>query len=197
MIAGIDFSINGTGMSFSDNSFHFHTKLKRLPKKINHPKITAYTVEPPKKNDNTIRYYLNAKDIVQKCIEKNVEVVGIEGYAYGYAYSAENPGLVFDIAESCGMVKALLAQQNIKIHIFPPSQIKKNGSGRGDASKVRMVESFLLEPNIEPIQYLIKEFDLNKYSSPINDLVDSYFCMKLLKKTIESGGGGADSMVGN
>ena len=37
--AGLDFSLNSAGIALDNDNFYFNTTLKRLPLKVNHPKI--------------------------------------------------------------------------------------------------------------------------------------------------------------
>lgn len=180
MIAGIDISINGTGCSFEDESFHFHTGLKKLPKKIDSIYISGYTVKEFNKDGNAERYFQNAQNILSICLDKKVHLVGIENYAYGYG--GQNPGRVFDIAEFTGMIKCLLIQNNIQIKTFTPSEIKKFATKKGNASKVLMCEQYFNDNKNSPLIDFINEFKLNKYESPINDLVDSWYIMNLTKQ---------------
>jgi hypothetical protein len=166
-------------MYFEDDSFHFHTTLKKLPNNILFEKISGHTVDS-NIYGNSIRYFHNAQDILNKCLEKNVTEIAIEGYSYGHANSSLSPGRVFDIAEATGIVKCLLIQNNISIKIFPPKQIKKFATGKGNASKILMIEKYFeLNPNSILLELIKKIGDSKKYESPINDLVDSYWIYKL------------------
>jgi len=180
-LAGLDFSLNSTGIALDNNNFYFNTTLKKLPLKVNHPKIFVDNIDGSSE-DNHLRYYNNAKKIIKILLQFNVNKIGIEGYSYGYG--TENPGRVFDIAEALGMLKFLLIENNIQIYVFPPKQIKKFFTGNGNASKVLMIERFLSKNKNSSINYLIEELKIQRYNSPINDLVDAAAILELLKSNL-------------
>lgn len=178
MKAGIDLSINGTGIAVENGNFYFQTYLKKLPLKINHQNIFCDTAYGSSK-ENHIRYYKNINNIIKFLLNNNVNKIGLENYAYGYGH--ESPGRVFDIAENTGMLKCLLIQNNIEILTFAPKEIKKSFTGKGNATKILMIEKYFELNKNSPLKYLIEEFNLNKYSSPINDIVDAYAILDMLK----------------
>lgn len=182
-LVGLDVSINGTGAAFDTGSFHFHTLLKRLPKKLEKVSIhnlSAHTACKFSRDLNWERYYLNSVDIAEKCALERATEAAIEGYAYSHA--EDSSGFVFDIGEYTGNVKHALAAVGVKIFVYAPSEIKKFGSGKGNATKVLMVEAFLERtgPEGDPVRELIDLVGAEKkYASPVNDLVDAYWLMKL------------------
>ena len=176
--AGIDLSINGTGIAVSNGNYYFQTPLKKLPQKLNHPNIFADTSIGFSKKENHKRYYQNASKIINFLLNNQVTKIGIENYAYGYGH--ESPGLVFDIAEFTGTVKCLLVHNNIEIIRFAPTEIKKAFTSSGNASKVIMVEKYF-KLNLEsPLNHIINDLKINKYSNPINDLVDAFAILQMI-----------------
>ena len=107
---------------------------------------------------NTLEY--NLKDIK----------VFIEGYSFGSKGRA-----VFQIAENCGILKYRLEYLNIPYETVVPSVVKKFATGKGNADKDTMYESFLEETKID----LKKIFDTDKVSNPVSDIVDSYYIQKV------------------
>jgi len=106
---------------------------------------------------NTLEY--NLKDIK----------VFIEGYSFGSKGRA-----VFQIAENCGILKYRLEYLNIPYETVVPSVVKKFATGKGNADKDTMYESFLEETKID----LKKIFDTDKVGNPISDIVDSFYIAK-------------------
>ena len=56
-----------------------------------------------------------------------------------------------------------------------PSVVKKGATGKGNADKDMMYESFSKETNTD----LKKVFDTVKVTNPISDIVDSYYIAKI------------------
>jgi crossover junction endodeoxyribonuclease RuvC len=89
-----------------------------------------------------------------------------------YAYSAT--GKVFHIAENMAILKNMLVQTGIKYTMISPTAIKKFATGKGNANKEKMYESFKNETGRD----LEKEFELRCDKNPISDIVDSYWLCK-------------------
>jgi len=96
--------------------------------------------------------------------------VYIEGYSFGSKGQA-----VFQIAENCGILKYRLQQLNINYDTVVPSVVKKGATGKGNADKDMMYESFVKETKID----LKKIFDTDKVGNPVSDIVDSYYIQKI------------------
>lgn len=94
--------------------------------------------------------------------------VCLEGYSMG------SKGNITGIAENAGLLKHKMWKQGIKFSTPAPTQIKKYFSGKGNANKDFMYESFIEQTKIQ----LCEEIGYNKIpkpdSNPISDIVDSY-----------------------
>src|SRR5210317_2512840 len=108
-------------------------------------------------------------DIIKETIHTTQKVF-IEGYSFGSKGQA-----VFQIAENCGILKYRLQQLNIQYDTVVPSVVKKGATGKGNADKDMMYESFLKETKID----LKKIFDVEKIGNPVSDIVDSYYIAKV------------------
>jgi Holliday junction resolvasome RuvABC endonuclease subunit len=110
-----------------------------------------------------------AMDII---ISHEVEKVAIEDYSYG------STGKVFHIAENAGLLKWKLWQSEIEYVLVAPTHIKKFATGKGNAKKEMMYESFLTETqrNLQ----LELEIKSEKIGNPVSDIVDSYYICKYL-----------------
>lgn len=113
-----------------------------------------------------------AMDII---VSHNVDKVAIEDYSYG------STGKVFHIAENAGLLKWKLWQAEIEYVLAAPTHIKKFATGKGNAKKELMYESFLSETsrNLQ-IELEIKS---EKIGNPVSDIVDSYYICKYLLDT--------------
>ena len=96
--------------------------------------------------------------------------VFIEGYSFGSKGQA-----VFQIAENCGILKYRLQEWGVDYDTVVPSVIKKGATGKGNADKDMMYESFSKETNTD----LKKIFDVQKIGNPVSDIVDSFYIAKV------------------
>ena len=102
----------------------------------------------------------------------------IEGYSFGSKGQA-----VFQIAENCGILKyRLQLSPSILYDTVVPSVVKKFASGKGNADKQLMYDSFKEHTK----QDLIKLFDMGKLNNPVTDIIDSYYIAKVCYENIES-----------
>jgi len=185
MIIAGDLSINGTGIAAENGEFYFQTGLKKAVKTTNGiVGISADLVVGHIANGaDAERYYTNAIALgsaITRISNGNISDFAVEGYAYSYASSSSSSGRVFDIGEFSGMVKFIAASMGAKIKTYAPTEIKKFATGRGDASKVLMVDAFF-ERNGKGIVYDFTQslgWD-KRYKSPIADLVDAWWLLQL------------------
>jgi len=101
-------------------------------------------------------------------IPKN-SMVYLEDYAFGAT------GIVFNIGECVGLLKHKLWKNNYKFEKFAPSKIKKFATGKGNANKILMQESFDYECNVK----IFSELNCPAGASPLSDIIDSYYIAKL------------------
>ena len=176
-IVGIDYSLNspaiciaGNNFDFNECSFHFLTNKKKHIGKFG-KNIFGYE---HKEYNNPIERFINisywALDTIHKHKKDNAQVF-IEGYSFGSKGQA-----VFQIAENCGILKYKLQMSpSIFYETIVPSVVKKYASGKGNADKQLMYESFLNHTGAD----LIKTFDMGKLNNPVTDIVDSYYIAKV------------------
>jgi Holliday junction resolvasome RuvABC endonuclease subunit len=96
--------------------------------------------------------------------------VAIEGYSYG------SQGRIFHLAENMGIFKHKLYKAGIPLTVVEPSKAKKHATGKGNADKGLMYESFSKETGTN----LMLSFGQKTLSNPITDIVDSYYILKFL-----------------
>lgn len=94
--------------------------------------------------------------------------VFIEGYAYA------SKGVVFHIGENTGILKHRLWLADISFQELSPPTIKKFATGKGNANKLAMYESFVDETKLD-ISSIIH---CNEGESPMSDVIDSYYVAK-------------------
>ena len=183
-IVGIDYSLNspaiciaGDDFDFNKCSFHFLTRKKKYVGKFD-KNIFGYEY----KDFNTpIERFTNisiwALDVIHKN-KSNTAKVFIEGYSFGSKGQA-----VFQIAENCGILKYRLQMSpTILYDTIVPSVVKKYASGKGNADKQLMYDSFKEHTKKD----LMKMFDMQKLNNPVTDIVDSYYIAKVGYENIKS-----------
>ena len=176
-IVGIDYSLNspaiciaGDDFDFDKCSFHFLTSKKKHIGKFG-KNIFGYE---HKEYNTPIERFTNistwALDIIHK-YKSDTAKVFIEGYSFGSKGQA-----VFQIAENCGILKyRLQLSPSILYDTVVPSVVKKYASGKGNADKQLMYDSFIKHTK----QDLLKMFDMGKLNNPVTDIVDSYYIAKV------------------
>ena len=178
-IVGIDYSLNspaiciaGDNFDFDKCSFHFLTSKKKhigkFGKNIFGYEIKEYTSNIERFNNIS----LWALDIIHKYKPRQQTAqVFIEGYSFGSKGQA-----VFQIAENCGLLKYKLHMSpSILYDTIVPSVVKKYASGKGNADKQLMYDSFTKHTKVD----LIKMFDMGKLNNPVTDIIDSYYIAKV------------------
>ena len=173
VITGIDYSLRspaicthmGTEWNYSNCIFHFLSDRKKYSdvfcKRFFGKSFESF-------NTDLERYDSISSWAVDIC-SGSVQI-GIENYAYNAT------GRVFNIAENTGVLKYKLFQKAIPVDTLTPSEVKKFGSGKGNASKDLMYESFLKETGVN----LIYELNMKQLGNPATDIVDAYYICKLL-----------------
>ena len=176
-IVGIDYSLNSPAICIADDnfdfnkcSFHFLTSKKKHIGKFG-KNIFGYEIKDYK---TPIERFSNistwALDIIHKH-KSNTAKVFIEGYSFGSKGQA-----VFQIAENCGILKYRLQMSPSMLYdTIVPSVVKKYASGKGNADKQLMYDSFVKHTGVD----LMKIFDMNKLNNPVTDIIDSYYIAKV------------------
>ena len=104
-------------------------------------------------------------------ISHNIEDIAIEDYSYG------SQGKVFHIAENTGLLKWKMWNADMNYNLLAPTVIKKFATGKGNANKEKMYESFLIETSRNLNEEL--EIKSEKIGNPVSDIVDSFYICKM------------------
>lgn len=176
IIAGIDYSLNGPSIcvhntknrfSFESCSFYFLTDTKKYATtflgNIHGDLFSEY-------EQDCERYNSLADWVMDICLGCNH--IGLEGYAYNAT------GRVFNIAENTGILKFKLWENRIPVEIIEPTKVKKLATGKGNADKESMVNSFYAETGMDLHTIITPNKSL--VGSPVTDIVDSYYICKYL-----------------
>jgi Holliday junction resolvasome RuvABC endonuclease subunit len=189
VIAGIDYSMTFPAMCmydpFIDRYYYFYTTTE--PSRIRNdgyltssliPKSVSFLdeIKTGKVNQSMQRYETIAREFSLTLIQHDVKFVFLEGYAMN---TSTGSGFVFSIAEHTAILKRHLMEfgnQCDCLRIVAPTHVKKMATGKGNASKVKMKESFeQLAPKIaqrplEPVSHYM--------NSPYTDLVDAFWILR-------------------
>lgn len=102
-------------------------------------------------------------------ISNGVQEACIEGYALG-----SSSGLIFQIAENAGLFKQFMDLNQIRFTTPSPSQVKKKHTGKGNAKKDAMVETFYQMMGVKLHEIL----GTKEMAKPIDDLCDSFAVLR-------------------
>lgn len=179
ILAGVDYSmscpavvIGKQGAPFKDLLFFSFAK-KKKHMSIN-PQITLF--DYPEYLSEQERYDLVSDVFINVLKQHNVEKVLMEGYSYG-----SNAGLVFQIAENTEVFKFKMYKDKIPFEVIPPTQVKKDFTGRGNANKGMMYTTFRDKHCLYDIHNAIGELsEPAEIGNPISDIVDAYAIWNLL-----------------
>jgi len=174
MLIGIDYSITCPCLCLFDERktfkfencfFYYLTNTKKYADKIA-PNITGESFQEYVQDVD--RFDTISEWATNLCI--GAADVGMEGYAYGAK------GRVFNLAENMGLLKYKLYKHAIPVTIVEPSKVKKCATGKGNADKQVMYETFSKETNTD----LKSVFGQKTLSNPVTDVIDSYYVLKAL-----------------
>ena len=182
IIAGIDYYMTSPSIcvfnstepfKFQRCSFYFLSDVKKNQKLF----LTNIRGDPfDDWNSDFARFESISDWALQMCI--GCDQIALEGYAYGAK------GKVFHIAENTGVLKYRLHQLSIPVEVIPPSAVKKQAAGKGNANKEEMYQAFLMETGID-LKGTISP-DKKDVGNPVSDIVDSYYICKSLYTKLKS-----------
>jgi len=185
VIAGIDYSMNSPCICICDETkpfnleacqFHYLTSIKKYEGAFDDRfHGTLY----PTWSSPEYRFHIISEWARQRLqVENRVNCVYLEGYAYGAK------GKVFHIGENVGVLKHMLWIYSIPYVEVSPTNVKKFATGKGNADKAAMHESFHKKTRINLRERLTP--DKKDVTNPVSDIVDSFYlaeiCWNALKK---------------
>lgn len=175
IVAGIDYSLSSPaiciheGDTWDYNNCKFYYLVKREKQcNVEDPYFPSVY---PEYNDDLERYENLSNWSLNILSKHKTEKAFIEGYAFGAV------GRVFQIAENAGLLKYMISRvHGIDYGVFAPTEIKKFATGKGNANKEKMLESFFAETGVD----IRSKLDIMNHNvwNPISDIVDSYYIAK-------------------
>lgn len=182
MIAGIDYSLSSPALCVFDEEKEFKFENcnfvifynKKI--KLDNIKTLCY----PKYASEIERYMKLSSMVIDNVItfHKRTRKILIEDYAYSAT------GRVFHIAENTGILKQQLYYNSLRYDVVAPTTVKKFATGKGNANKEVMHETFKQETGVD-LKEIIQP--TRKLNSPTTDIIDSYYICKLLYESIKNG----------
>lgn len=179
---GIDPSINSTGICVNEHGTNGKQKIKfyiirpnTLTKreqgiKLSNFKFLLYDKASSRdKHENEVcktRNFLYITDHIKTVLKSAVRKVGatnVKVYMEGISYGSLQTLSVFDLAGLNYLIRQACELLNIEYVIVPPSEAKKHATGKGNASKELISNTFLA---LYPKMSVLKKVD---------DIADAYF----------------------
>ena len=173
-IIGIDYSLNSPALCVTNEDFDVNNSLfyylTHKKKHIGNFNKNIFGIEHKEYNDPIERFANISTWVLDIIKQYDVRKIYIEGYSFGSKGQA-----IFQIAENCGILKYRISTQpELTYRTIVPSVVKKMATGKGNADKEKMYESFKEQHKID----LKKIFDMEKLNNPVTDIIDSYYIAK-------------------
>jgi Holliday junction resolvasome RuvABC endonuclease subunit len=170
LYCGIDYSMNHPAVClFRDNKWEicYLTAKKKYQKFWSSGAFIFSGMPYPTYNTEIERFYKIASWTLNRIV--GAEHVYLEDYAMGAK------GATFTIGEHTGILKYLLWENKITITTVAPTKVKKFATGKGNAKKDIMYESWMDTVGID----LLDRLGMQSIISPLTDIVDSYYICKM------------------
>lgn len=185
-VVGIDYSMTspaccthpiGVPWDFKNCEFFFLTKNKKFPGEFLDGQIKCELFKDYP--NDSVRFLQNAAALKRFIEPDEYTFIALEGYAFGAKGSR-----IFQIAEATGILMTLLMHDdkgnlinrgNNLVRVAPPT-VKKYATGKGNANKDMMIDSFQEETGHK----MVDIFQTKKIKKPADDISDSYWLTKYL-----------------
>jgi Holliday junction resolvasome RuvABC endonuclease subunit len=181
IVAGIDYSITSPSIVISEVNGkwnHHKTKAFYFEHRKTYPLYPDCDIElcclPYPVWTSLEERYNKLSEWAIAIIKRNmVDIVYLEGYALSRSSTS---GLIFNIAECCGVLKHKMYMSNINFVSVTPTALKMWVTGKGQAKKEQMEEAFIADTGIDNLRQILSISD--KVEKPIFDIIDAYFLCK-------------------
>lgn len=168
MYAGIDYSYTspsiciGPSKDVNKCKMFFYTDKKKFQGKFGN---NVFGIAAPPYESQIERFHNISEWAMSILLKFNVTDVCLEGYAMGSTGSR-----VFNIGENTAILKYRMWQNNIRYITPAPTAVKKHFTGKGNAKKPDMHDSFVELTGLSIADLLQSKPD----SNPVSDIVDGY-----------------------
>lgn len=165
MLAGLDYSSTSPAIyiQFDDGS----EKWFNLSKVLSHVREEKdlSIIRYDKKMTKLQRAIFMAEWVTNILVSNGVKQINVESFSMG-----SRTGMVFDLGAHSGIMYYMINKAGIAVNFIPPTALKREFTGRGDANKELMCETFKKLRGFSFSERLGTE----PYDNPENDLVDAY-----------------------
>lgn len=172
----IDILLDDSTLEIIKHRFFSATTIKKYTNENDDTKIVYIK---NKEKESTFSKICFLFDIIKNWIEldkTDIDYVVFEDYSYN------SVGMVFNIAESTGLLKHYFISRGAKMRLYSIPCIKKYATGSGNADKIKLDEFYELEINKSEYKFALNtgfpELYLCK-SSPKDNLTDAYWIMRM------------------
>lgn len=168
-VAGIDYSMTLPCICLHDNSgyeFHYLTSQKKYHIKLESDDYDIHGHVMPMWNDDLERWDKISNWALDILEYWNLDLVVLEDYSFA------STGRVFQIGEHFGLLKYKMKRGIIPFKTVPPTVLKKFATGKGNANKELLNESFIQETGWD-VKKELQQTD--KQWNPSSDIIDSYY----------------------
>jgi hypothetical protein len=182
-IIGIDYSMNSPGVCIAGglHAGYPHTLFGFVNSYTGNPRYVEGAFEfNIRGNIEVYKHQIDRFDKLAKLVMFAISgcecidpIVYIEGYSMG------SKGQVFHIAENTAILKHYFHRTGIEVIEVAPTTLKKFATGKGNATKDLMYETFVRDTGID---LRTKLTPTRKLGSPVSDLVDAYWISELGRK---------------
>lgn len=164
ILCGIDYSSSSAAIYIEEDGVgKWYLKQKTLKHVQETAQLSIVRIKPfERKIDRAVDFADWALSVL---VSRGIKETNIEGFSLG-----SNGGMVFDIGAHSGILYVRLKDAGIKINLIPPTSAKKSFSGKGNAGKDFMCETFKKKFGFAFSDIL----GTKPNESPENDLVDAY-----------------------
>ena len=182
-IAGIDYSLTSPAIcvwketddnrqfNFNMCTIHYLETAQRLRRATEHEILNLCPEVYPEWDTEEQRHDL-LSEWAMKCVK------GCYVFIEGYAFATSGKSHVRSVAENSGLLKHKMYKAKQSFISIPPTVIKKFATDKGNANKEVMHEFFIKEIDTPTNLKTILRPKSTKLTSPITDIVDSYWICK-------------------
>ena len=169
-MVGIDYSTSSPCICINvndDYDFHYLTTVKKMVEYRESKNCTfnGHLLPKPKEFLSKTHQYAFIMKWAMDVLDKyDIEKVWLEDYAFAAT------GKLFHIGENTGLLKHRLMKKEIPYDVVPPTVIKKQMIGKGNAKKEEILAEFFEDTKISLFS-LLDTTTMN----PASDIADSYF----------------------
>ena len=171
-VVGIDYSMSSPaicciGEDFTE--FTYWTTKRKYECNVSTQEFSIKGELLPEYKTNEERFDYLANEVTKKVLWYWPNKIILEGYSYA------STGRAFSIGENIGVLKNKFHVSKAEVQVVAPTQVKKFATGKGNANKELMEQSFIEETGWDVKKAIAQpEHTWN----PSSDIIDAYYIAK-------------------